>query len=567
MSVYGLNVWGLIVLDTVVFDGEFNAEELMNALVFAALMWKGKKIEFKKTSDGKIKVIEIFKNKFSKKSVEWKEIVGWEKVEHFVDDKWNLYFMTKEGELYAQNGYSSPRRKINSPELEELKIKLKLLTPDEIKKRINEIDAQLNKLKGSDDTLMEGEKWSLEEKKKYLEDLLNGKVKMKLESESDTSDIKVDSAYEVNSKELLKFLKWKEDIFKLSDNSEIKYNKEIKKFEITDTDGYVKTYSEKELKTLIKENPELFETIVNKIKIDKAKGKLDKKLKNEKLYKEVAFWEYNKWREFELDWKNYVVLKDKDWNFWVTEKTEKGYDTKNLKSLDDFINEHPELVDKFVKWWSLITGKLEKKIVEKFWETPVWVVDKWGKVVKFMFWDIINLIKEWKLAGKKVFFENPKKRLNNIKNLFDKEWKDISNNFWRIFWAPPRIGFWLIKETVGFTKDETLEVLKFVLTWRTNISLWDIIWKTGLWVGMVFVIWYLQQLSKDKMDFDKAWDDYDFGKYVLNNPKDALLTYVSWVYFPRLAAMVWGYEVLKEGYQIWKDDEDKDNSVTIAWWN
>jgi RecB family endonuclease NucS len=75
----------------------------------------------------------------------------------------------------------------------------------------------------------------------------------------------------------------------LSDNSEIKYNKEIKKFEITDTDGYVKTYSEKELKTLIKESPELFETIVNKIKIDKAKGKLDKKLKNEKLYKEVAF--------------------------------------------------------------------------------------------------------------------------------------------------------------------------------------------------------------------------------------------------------------------------------------
>jgi uncharacterized small protein (DUF1192 family) len=115
--------------------------------------------------------------------------------------------MTKEGELYAQDGYSSPRRKINSPELEELKMKLKLLTPDEIKKRIAEIDTELNKLNASSDALMEGEKWSLEEKKKYLEDLLNGKVKMKLESESDTSDIKVDSAYEVNSKELLKFLK------------------------------------------------------------------------------------------------------------------------------------------------------------------------------------------------------------------------------------------------------------------------------------------------------------------------------------------------------------------------
>ncbi len=69
-ALYWINVWGIVTLDTVVFDWKFTPEEMVNALMFAALMWKTD-IKIEKWQDWKIKIIwDGTTKKFNR--VKWK---------------------------------------------------------------------------------------------------------------------------------------------------------------------------------------------------------------------------------------------------------------------------------------------------------------------------------------------------------------------------------------------------------------------------------------------------------------------------------------------------------------
>ena len=169
--------------------------------------------------------------------------------------------------------------------------------------------------------------------------------------------------------------------------------------------------------------------------------------------------------------------------------------------------------------------------------------------MNFTFWELIEFLKNWKIALKDIVINIPKRRLKNMWEVLKNEKKLLNESLWSLWWTPTRISIWVTKEFLWLGKDEISTALRFALTWRMK---WPILKPIAIWTWWIYLTHFIDLLSKNDFDVKKSWEEFTIN-YPLENPTNAILAYVAFSYFTRLALL----------YSAWKLWYEKLTDETI----
>ena len=515
-SIYWLNVWSILTIDTVIFDGEFTAEELMNVLIFGLLAFHGWNFKvFKK--NGKINIKEI--KDIKKEAIDQKTKLT-NRLERIRQTKENELFRLKQKrtnlELELENKIKEIKNRIlteeNNINTRKTEMKETLNAPEilKLKQEIVNIENEILKLKQDIDKIDSHLLWvnaridqRYQQKlnkllyENYYKDLflseIESKVKVKEKSEYDLwNGIKV----KINEK-------WE---IILSDNWNISKFKKFKEFQNEYSNIESRIDKSKLTEYITKKQVEYMKKIGEDIEYNIELTDGFYMPKNERI---VKLWK-----------KKYSVLKKWD-KFYLVEKVKKWwkeiYKIDKAEKIDDFINNHPELVEEFYKniqfnfekillkisWKKIknvLTKKQLKQIPKFLWNKTVWdILKEGGKTLKWL-WK--NFKKDWKITP--------------------------------VYWV---LNSWV-------------DLIKFTLTWKAEWTLIDSV-KNIWWLWILSGLYnFIQSESQVNSLTSNIWSNL-LWSFISppDNISDVLLDYLWFTH------SIWTY-IWDEIYEVYKSKEN-----------